>query len=132
MEQYDAGENYMCVEMECIEDAKREVIRLIDRREGKEQNYEYTFQHAFWTHDQDHPLWSNQERTYTRIGRPLLENVYAGFNACLFAYGQTGSGKTYTMMGVDPRHVRPLPSNWGCWYVGETRVGLWRVKAHHY
>eukprot|EP00759_Apiculatamorpha_spiralis_P056179 PhF_6_TR7972/c2_g1_i2/m.12143/K17914/KIF13; kinesin family member 13 len=43
--------------------------------------------------------YSNQRDVYDRVGRPVLEQVVKGFNACVFAYGQTGSGKTYTMMG---------------------------------
>ena len=29
----------------------------------------------------------------------MLDNAWAGFNACLFAYGQTGSGKSYSIVG---------------------------------
>ena len=29
----------------------------------------------------------------------MLDNAFAGFNACLFAYGQTGSGKSYSVVG---------------------------------
>ncbi|KNC50056.1 kinesin motor domain-containing protein [Thecamonas trahens ATCC 50062] len=31
---------------------------------------------------------------------PLLDDVLAGVNACVFAYGATGAGKTYTMAGT--------------------------------
>lgn len=36
---------------------------------------------------------------FEALGPEIMENVFEGFNACVFAYGQTGSGKTYTMMG---------------------------------
>ena len=29
----------------------------------------------------------------------MLDNAFAGYNACLFAYGQTGSGKSYSIVG---------------------------------
>ena len=29
----------------------------------------------------------------------VLDNAFAGYNACLFAYGQTGSGKSYSVVG---------------------------------
>lgn len=40
-----------------------------------------------------------QTAIFERIGQPLLDNAFKGFNNCIFAYGQTGSGKSYTMMG---------------------------------
>ena len=30
-----------------------------------------------------------------------MENIFAGYNACIFAYGQTGSGKSYTITGSE-------------------------------
>jgi hypothetical protein len=33
------------------------------------------------------------------VGRPMVDNVMSGYNACCIAYGQTGSGKTFTMLG---------------------------------
>ncbi|KAF0303278.1 StAR-related lipid transfer protein 9 [Amphibalanus amphitrite] len=46
-----------------------------------------------WTADQQ------QVQVYAAVGRPLLEDVLAGYNCCLLAYGQSGSGKTHTMLG---------------------------------
>merc|ERR1719359_1683279 len=42
---------------------------------------------------------ATQEEVYNTVGKPLVDSLLAGHNACLFAYGQTGSGKTYTMEG---------------------------------
>jgi len=39
------------------------------------------------------------EEVYDFIGKPLIEDLKAGYNGAVFAYGQTGSGKTFTMMG---------------------------------
>ncbi|RDD36883.1 Kinesin-like protein KIF13A [Trichoplax sp. H2] len=45
--------------------------------------------------------FSSQEVVFDSLGIGVLENAFAGYNACIFAYGQTGSGKSYTMMGTD-------------------------------
>eukprot|EP00889_Picochlorum_renovo_P006260 jgi/Picre1/33290/NNA_008614.t1 len=34
---------------------------------------------------------------------PLVDGLFAGYNATVFAYGQTGSGKTYTMGSAFPQ-----------------------------
>ncbi|XP_003368409.1 conserved hypothetical protein, partial [Trichinella spiralis] len=53
-------------------------------------------------------------RCFNDVGHDLLDDVFMGYNACIFAYGQTevlrkyfkrtiyiiGSGKSYTMMGT--------------------------------
>ncbi|XP_078481075.1 kinesin-like protein KIF13A [Ciona intestinalis] len=43
--------------------------------------------------------FANQSLVFESLGVELLDNAFAGYNACIFAYGQTGSGKSYTMMG---------------------------------
>lgn len=44
---------------------------------------------------------STQEAVYNELGKPLLEQAFAGFNSTVLAYGQTSSGKTHTMIGDD-------------------------------
>eukprot|EP00808_Paulinella_micropora_P007515 g40283.t1 len=44
----------------------------------------------------------HQEFVFDHTARPLLPDIFNGYNATIFAYGQTGSGKTFTMMG-DPK-----------------------------
>lgn len=63
---------------------------------------------------------------FQALGSDVLDNVFSGYNACIFAYGmlslvyhfgiklrtlgQTGSGKTYTMMGAkDDDGVTVIP-----------------------
>ena len=36
---------------------------------------------------------------FERIGLPLIERCFEGFNATLLTYGQTSSGKTFTIFG---------------------------------
>ncbi|XP_065345553.1 chromosome-associated kinesin KIF4 isoform X1 [Cloeon dipterum] len=40
---------------------------------------------------------STQEEVFSKSVKPLLENLFKGYNLTILAYGQTGSGKTYTM-----------------------------------
>jgi kinesin family protein 14 len=44
---------------------------------------------------------SQQLYVYEKIGKPLLNKAYDGYNVSIFAYGQTGSGKTYSMIGTN-------------------------------
>uniref|UniRef100_A0A8R1E0V5 Kinesin-like protein n=1 Tax=Caenorhabditis japonica TaxID=281687 RepID=A0A8R1E0V5_CAEJA len=39
----------------------------------------------------------DQETVFERTALPLVDRIFAGFNATVIAYGQTGSGKTFTM-----------------------------------
>uniref|UniRef100_H2ZK90 Kinesin motor domain-containing protein n=1 Tax=Ciona savignyi TaxID=51511 RepID=H2ZK90_CIOSA len=60
----------------------------------------FAFDHCFWSMDSEQKeKFSNQELVFDSLGVELLDNAFAGYNACIFAYGQTGSGKSYTMMG---------------------------------
>ena len=34
--------------------------------------------------------FSDQEHVFQSLGVELLDNAFAGYNACIFAYGQTG------------------------------------------
>ncbi|GAX74811.1 hypothetical protein CEUSTIGMA_g2258.t1 [Chlamydomonas eustigma] len=55
---------------------------------------EYVFDRIF---DAD----ARQDDIFEEVGKPAVEHVLNGYNACCFAYGQTGSGKTHTMFGGD-------------------------------
>ena len=46
-------------------------------------------------------LFLGQQIVYDGLGVDALENIFAGYNACIFAYGQTGSGKSYTITGSE-------------------------------
>ncbi|EFN54214.1 hypothetical protein CHLNCDRAFT_10962, partial [Chlorella variabilis] len=52
----------------------------------------------------DHVAGGSQAQAHMHkvVGRPIVDNVLAGFNSTIIAYGQTGSGKTYTMLGELP------------------------------
>lgn len=51
--------------------------------------------------------WLNGAVCRAVVGRPLVQNVVRGYNACCFAYGQSGSGKTHTMTGPPAACSRP-------------------------
>ena len=59
--------------------------------ENKGEN-NFSFDHVF-------PEQANQDEVYQKIGKPLIEEIFKGYNATVFAYGQSGSGKTFTMSG---------------------------------
>ncbi|XP_078074311.1 kinesin-like protein KIF14 isoform X2 [Mustelus asterias] len=69
--------------------------------------YSFVYDFSFWSFDELNPEFSNQETVYKKIGFPLLEKAFEGYNTCLFAYGQTGSGKSYTMMGFSDEGIIP-------------------------
>ncbi|EFX89779.1 hypothetical protein DAPPUDRAFT_40249, partial [Daphnia pulex] len=43
---------------------------------------------------------ANQEKVFEVLGKPVLDSLFEGYNACVLAYGQSGTGKTYTMLGT--------------------------------
>lgn len=45
------------------------------------------------------PQQSTQEEIYQSAGKPLIDDIFKGYNTTIFAYGQSGSGKTTTMSG---------------------------------
>lgn len=66
----------------------------------------------------------NQEDVFNTSVKPLIHNLFKGYNVTVLAYGQTGSGKTYSMGtscgtddgnedGVIPKSVREIFSNIG-------------------
>ena len=43
---------------------------------------------------------TKQSDVYKVVAKPVLNNVFNGWNGTIFAYGQTSSGKTFTMQGA--------------------------------
>jgi len=66
---------------------------IVETDNPPERTLRFRFDHVF-------PPESQQGPVYEVIGKPLMAEIFNGFNATVFAYGQTGSGKTHTMMGV--------------------------------
>ena len=79
---------------------------------GVNTNYksEFTFDNSFWSFDQfkteengymspTGDKYSDQQKVFETLGKPILDNAWEGYHCCLFAYGQTGSGKSYSMIG---------------------------------
>eukprot|EP00668_Euglena_longa_P012336 GGOE01014776.1.p1 GENE.GGOE01014776.1~~GGOE01014776.1.p1 ORF type:complete len:980 (+),score=325.02 GGOE01014776.1:112-3051(+) len=57
------------------------------------------FDDVFDSMDANSPKFASQELVYTKVGKPLLDFAFQGFNATLLGFGQTSSGKTYTLVG---------------------------------
>lgn len=55
----------------------------------------FTYDHCFWSFDENHPNYASQTTVFGTMVEPLLDQLLLGYNACLLAYGQTGSGKSY-------------------------------------
>lgn len=64
-------------------------------------SHTFQYDHAYWSCNDQHANYADQETIFNGTALPLLDNAFDGYNACLFAYGQTGSGKSYSMMGID-------------------------------
>ncbi|CAG5127064.1 unnamed protein product, partial [Candidula unifasciata] len=62
---------------------------------------EFTFDHSFWSLDEDDSNFASQEKVFAALGEDVVSSAFDGYNVCIFAYGQTGSGKTHTMMGYE-------------------------------
>ncbi|CAI2380488.1 unnamed protein product [Moneuplotes crassus] len=71
-----------------------------DPKSGGIKNFH--FDKCIWSHDSAGRTLETNEHVFESLGKELLENVYAGYNASIFAYGQTGSGKSYSIEGYPP------------------------------
>lgn len=61
--------------------------------------HSFQYDAIFYSANSETCNYANQKDVFLTIGRPMIDNAFKGYNACLFAYGQTGSGKSYSMMG---------------------------------
>jgi len=71
--------------------------------------HKFTFDFAYWSHAENDAHFVGQQKVYDDLGTDVVDNAFAGYNACVFAYGQTGSGKTYTMMGGESESRGLIP-----------------------
>jgi kinesin family protein 1 len=78
----------------------------LDRHKTAKQSIEgsktFAFDKSYWSFNKKDSSYAGQDDLFDDLGKPLLENAFAGYNNCIFAYGQTGSGKSYSMMGYGP------------------------------
>ncbi len=63
-------------------------------------NQIHTYKNTTFSFNKVFNVDSTQEQVYNEIGKKVIENMFLGYNCCVFAYGQTGSGKTHTIMGT--------------------------------
>ncbi|CAI9602503.1 unnamed protein product [Staurois parvus] len=87
---------------ECVVRVNGNQITLLPSISCKEKDRKephiFTFDNCFWTEDRPE---TGQEDVFEHLGDGVLENIWLGYNVCIFAYGQTGSGKTFSMMGTN-------------------------------
>merc|ERR1719191_2046404 len=69
-----------------------QVLTIKDPLSRGRMEHSYTFNKVFMPH-------CSQEEVFNTMGKPLVDHILNGFNACVFAYGQTGSGKSYSVFG---------------------------------
>jgi hypothetical protein len=50
--------------------------------------HNFSYDQCFWSFDENCGTFATQEYVYNKIGKPLVENAFDGYNTCLFAYGQ--------------------------------------------
>lgn len=54
-----------------------------------------------FTFDRVYDDKTNQEILFNETVKPLIYDLFKGYNGTIFTYGQSGSGKTYTMYGAE-------------------------------
>eukprot|EP00053_Salpingoeca_punica_P020012 m.205913 g.205913 ORF g.205913 m.205913 type:complete len:1651 (-) comp17770_c0_seq1:288-5240(-) len=89
-----------CVEMH----GKTTSLLHGDHGAVNEHERKFNFDYSFWSTRPEDSHFVDQVHVFNAVGANVLENVFQGYNACVFAYGQTGSGKSYTMMGPPDDH----------------------------
>jgi hypothetical protein len=86
---------------------------FLDHQNNYAERQRFPFDISFWSVPPDqqqtgkNPV-AEQVDVYKQVGIPIIKNVWAGFNSCIFAYGQTGSGKTFSMMGAEREDLKGL------------------------
>jgi hypothetical protein len=61
----------------------------------------FHFDRVLWSIDPSHSNYASQSVVFDELGKPVIDWVMNGYNACVLAYGQTGGGKTYTMTNIN-------------------------------
>ncbi|XP_040211839.1 kinesin-like protein KIF13A [Rana temporaria] len=86
---------------ECVARVSGNQITLLPpiscKEKARKEPHIFTYDNCFWTEGRHE---TGQEDVFKHLGDGALENIWLGFNVCIFAYGQTGSGKTFSMMGT--------------------------------
>ena len=76
----------------CTVTARQGVIQSCDPADP-DNKQEFAFDHVFWSIPneqlQTEVPFAQQEDVFEHAGKPAIENLFDGFNGCIFAYGQT-------------------------------------------
>jgi len=83
---------------------------FVKRNDGKDQRF--TFDKIFAPTEFGGEL-ETQDDVFKFAGKPIIDDIFSGYNGTIFAYGQTSSGKTHTMQGPewteDPTEAGIIP-----------------------
>ncbi|PIO22595.1 hypothetical protein AB205_0085660, partial [Aquarana catesbeiana] len=90
------------INSECVVRVSGNQITLLPpiscKEKARKEPHTFTYDNCFWTEDRHD---TGQEDVFEHLGDGVLQNIWLGYNVCMFAYGQTGSGKTFSMMGTE-------------------------------
>eukprot|EP00939_MAST-03C_sp_MAST-3C-sp1_P001214 g1214.t1 len=68
--------------------------RVVGKNGDKDKEHVFNLDYAFGMN-------STQGDLFESVAKPVVENLFKGYNGTIFAYGQTGSGKTFSMFGPE-------------------------------
>eukprot|EP00758_Cryptobia_borreli_P013065 Tbor_TRINITY_DN5801_c5_g1::TRINITY_DN5801_c5_g1_i1::g.6605::m.6605/K10396/KIF5; kinesin family member 5 len=88
----------------------------IDEKEGTrylmevaDDNLSVTVEGKAYPYDYIYAGEVDQEGIYSRVGKPVIDNVFKGYWGAVMVYGQTGTGKSFTMCNFDRRCEGIIP-----------------------
>lgn len=100
-------------EKPCIAFDGQRVSVIVDNLSQDDLHYQqigpWGFDYAMDSSQPGSASFCSNDGCYELMGKPLVETILKGFNACLFCYGQTGTGKTATIMGYPNVGIGLLP-----------------------
>ncbi|KAJ9450132.1 Kinesin heavy chain [Diplonema papillatum] len=73
-------------------DSKNVSIQPLDQNGQGQASHKFTFDAVFGAK-------SKQPEIYEVVGKPVVADIFKGYNGTIFVYGQTGAGKSHSMMG---------------------------------
>ncbi len=79
---------------ECVKYGTSNQVVSVKSRASENDPKQFTFDRVFGPS-------TTQAEFFDESARPVVDEVFKGYNGTIFAYGQTSAGKTHTMQGPD-------------------------------